>query len=131
MRQVTSIMGNTNSKLFIVKADFVLYKQNKSDGVQGVLNAIHLCEVDKNHDIKKSTVFYPSNKAQQNVIKRDREVDPDSLTWGCLVCEEGNNQIRVALEDAGVVIVSDKLTLNLIQQLVVDKKENINFIVLP
>lgn len=122
-------MGTSNSKLLIIKADFVLFKQNKSD-IQGAVNSVHICEVDKAHEIKKTTIFYPSyNPTLQSKVKKDhlKEIDSMEVTWNCIANEEANNLLRESVEDAGIIITPDKVTMNLIKNFVIN--ENIQFII--
>lgn len=65
----TKTMSAVNSKLLIIKSDFALFKQNKSD-MQGALKAVHISEVDKNHNIKKTTILYPSQNSTQSTLKK-------------------------------------------------------------
>lgn len=119
-----------NPKLLIIKSDFALFKQNKSD-TQGTLKAIHISEVDRNHDVKKTTISYPLQHSAQSALKKDqlKDIDSLSLTWDCIAHEQANNLLREYVEDASIIIVSDKVTRNLIENFV--ENPNVQFIIHP
>lgn len=124
-------MSAANSKLLIIKSDFDLFKNKNKSDTQGTLKAVHISEVDKNHDIQKTTILYPQQHSAQSALKRDQLKDIDSmpLTWDCIANEEANNLLREKLEDASIIIVSDKVTKNLLENFV--ENPNVQFIIHP
>lgn len=122
-------MGTVHSKLLIITSDFVLVKQNRN-GIQASCNAIHICDVDQNLETRKTSIFYPdTNSLKENNVKKDQlnNLENIGIVWNCVANEEVNNILRDKLENASLIIVSDKVTQNLLQNFV--ENDNVTFVV--
>lgn len=111
-------MGSVNSKLLIINSDFVLAKTRNK--ILATCKAVHICEVEKNLETNKSSIFYQTN--QENNVKKDQlsHLDSGEIIWSCIVNEEANNTLREKLENVSLIIVSDKITRDFLENFVGD-----------
>lgn len=113
-------MGGVHSKLLIVTTEFTLYKQGRSS-IRGICNAVNIIEVEKNLEIKKTTIEYPdTNSTKEGNVTNEQlnNLESHGVEWSCVKNEEANNRLREKLENTSIIIVTDKVTQDLLQNFV-------------